>query len=113
MTGAAFGRTAPHDPLTRAIHAGCDALDAEPACTYPECHCRRVPASIRAALASIAEPSEGMIKAVVETTGMQAVSGMVVFAWAHDIRLPHDETGANSPLHQAWSAMHEKMMEEK
>ena len=95
MEDASEGKPA-MTPLTRAIHAACETL--QPSCDYPECDCRRVPAAIRAALASVVEPSEGMIEA--------GAASLI------DRGLVRPDLARNdAAVH--WRAMHEKMMEEK
>ncbi len=48
------------------------------------------------------EPTQAMVKAGAATEGMQAVDGMITFAFVHGLKLPEGEP---PPLLQAWQAM--------
>ena len=69
-----------------------------------------VNAAARAAIAAMREPTEAMLKAAMETPGMQAADAAVVMAFIHGHRLPENQP---SPLLQAWQAMNDAALEEK
>ena len=59
----------------------------------------------RAAIAALREPTDVMLIAAAQTSGMKAVDSLIVFAGIHGMTLDDRRIRPNSPLEEAWCAM--------
>lgn len=105
-------------PLERAARLLCMRLGGDPDRREPPVTPdtpfeweKHVP-TVRAVLQAIRTPSEGMLEAAAETPGMKAASDAMVMHQARGYGFAEGSFDAGSPLHQAWTAMIDQLLEE-